>query len=160
MKAVIVRAFGPIESAKVGDWPDPVARPGEVLVDVEAVETNYPDVLVIEGRYQFKPSLPFIPGKAAAGRIAALGKGVSGLAVGQRVAVQMEGGAYASKACVPAVYCYPVPDAISLVDAAALVLTYQTAWWALTDRAQMQAGESVLVLGAGGGMGVALAVER
>src|SRR6185295_19439953 len=115
MKAVVVRAFGPVETARVEDYPDPGARPGEVLVDIEAVETNYPDVLVIEGRYQFKPQLPFIPGKAAAGRIAALGEGVRGLAVGQRVAVQMEGGAYASKACVPAIYCYPVPDSINLV---------------------------------------------
>ncbi len=155
MKAVVVRAFGPVDTAKVEELPDPAPGAGDVLVDVEAVETNYPDVLVIEGRYQVKPPLPFVPGKAAAGRVVALGDGVRGLEVGQRVAVQMEYGAYASKVRVPADFCYPVPQSITLVDAAALVLTYQTAWWAFTDRAHMTAGESVLVLGAGGGMGVA-----
>ena len=155
MKAVLVRAFGSIDAAKLEEFLDPVAKPGDVVIDVEAVETNYPDVLVIEGRYQFKPQLPFIPGKAAAGRIGALGEGVKGLAVGQRVAVQMENGAYASKVCVPERFCYPIPDGISAVHAAALVLAYQTAWWAFTDRAQLVPGESVLVLGAGGGVGVA-----
>ena len=113
MKAVVVRAFGPIEAAKLEEFPDPVAKAGEVLVDVEAVETNYPDVLVIEGRYQFKPQLPFVPGKAAAGRVAALGEGVRSVAIGQRVAVQMEDGAYASKVCVPECFCYPVPEGVS-----------------------------------------------
>jgi NADPH:quinone reductase len=155
MKAVVVRAFGPIESANVEELPDPVVGPSEVLVEVEAIDANYPDVLVIEGRYQTKPPLPFVPGKAAAGRVARIGDGVRGLEAGQRVAVQMEYGAYASKVSVPAALCYAVPDGVSLADAAALMLTYQTAWWALTDRAQLQAGESVLVLGAGGGVGVA-----
>ena len=155
MKAVLVRQFGSIENARVEEIPDPVPGPGQVLIDVEAAETNYPDLLVIEGRYQVKPPLPFVPGKAAAGRVAALGAGVDGLRVGQRVAAQVEYGAYASKLCAPARSCYPIPDSINAVDAAALVLTYQTAWWALTDRARLEPGQSVLVLGAGGGVGVA-----
>ena len=155
MKAVLVRQFGPIENARVEEWPDPAPGDGEVVIDVEAVDTNYPDLLVIEGRYQVKPPLPFTPGKAAAGRIAVLGAGVTGLRVGERVAAQIEYGAYASKLRVSAGCCYPIPDSIGMTDAAALILAYQTAWWGLTDRARLEPGESVLVLGAGGGVGVA-----
>jgi NADPH:quinone reductase len=155
VKAVLVRQFGPVESARVEDCPDPLPGEREVLIDVEAADTNYPDLLVIEGRYQVKPPLPFVPGKAAAGRVAALGAGVVGFHLGQRVAAQVEYGAYAGKLSAPAGCCYPIPDSIKTVDAAALVLTYQTAWWALTDRAALEPGESVLVLGAGGGVGVA-----
>src|SRR4051812_15920513 len=102
MKAGVGRAFGPIDTASIEELPDPVAGPGEALVDIEAIDTNSPDVLVIEGRYQVKPPLPFVPGKAAAGRVARIGEGVRGLEPGQRVAVQMEYGAYASKVSVPA----------------------------------------------------------
>ena len=155
MKAVLVREFGPVERALVTDYPDPVPGPGEVLIDVEAAETNYPDLLVIEGRYQVKPPLPFVPGKAAAGRVAALGEGVAGLRVGARVAAQVEYGAYAEKLCAPAGCCYPIPNSITAVNAASLVLAYQTAWWAFNDRFPLTPGESVLVLGAGGGVGLA-----
>jgi NADPH2:quinone reductase len=155
VKAVLVREFGSLDAARVEEFPDPSPGAGEVVLDVEAIDVNYPDILVIEGRYQFKPPLPFIPGKAAAGRVAALGAGVDGLRVGARVAAQIEYGAYTTKLRVPARNCYPVPDEIGLVEAAALILTYQTAWFALTDRARLEAGESVLVLGAGGGVGVA-----
>ena len=122
MKAVLVRQFGPIESARVEECPDPAPGDGEVVIDVEAVDVNYPDVLVIEGRYQVKPPLPFTPGKAAAGRIAALGADVTGLRVGDRVAAQIEYGAYASKLRVSAGCCYPIPDSIGMIDAAALIL--------------------------------------
>jgi NADPH:quinone reductase len=155
VKAVRVRQFGPIEHARVEDCPDPSPTAGEVVIDVEAIDVNYPDLLVIEGRYQVKPPLPFTPGKAAAGRIAALGASVTGLRVGERVAVQIEYGAYASKLRVSAGCCYPIPDLIDSIDAASLILAYQTAWWGLTDRARLEPGESVLVLGAGGGVGVA-----
>jgi NADPH:quinone reductase len=155
MKAVLVRAYGPFEAARLEECPDPVPGSGEVVVDVEAIDVNYPDILVIAGLYQFKPPLPFTPGKAAAGRIAALGPGVDGLRVGERVAAQIEYGTYTTKLRVPACNCYPIPDEIDVVEAAALMLAYQTAWFAFTDRAQMKAGESVLVLGAGGGVGVA-----
>jgi NADPH2:quinone reductase len=155
MKAVVVSEIGAPGGVAYADFPDPVPRKGEVLIDVEAIETNYPDMLVVEGLYQVRPPTPFVPGKGAAGRIAALGPGVMGLQVGQRVAAQVEYGAYAEKLCAPAAVCYPVPDTISSVEAAAAILTYQTAWFALKDRANMAPGDSVLVLGAAGGVGVA-----
>lgn len=155
MKAVLVRAYGPFEAVRVEECPDPVPGPGEAIVDVEAIDVNYPDILAIAGLYQFKPPLPFTPGKAAAGRIAALGPGVDVLEIGQRVATQIEYGTYTTRLRVPACNCYPIPDAIDTVEAAALVLAYQTSWFALTERARICPGESVLVLGASGGVGVA-----
>ena len=155
MKAVLVRDFGPFEHVSVSDVEDPLPAAGEVVVDVIAAEANYPDILVIEGKYQIKPPLPFSPGKAAAGRIAALGAGVEGLAVGDAVAVQVEYGAYAEKVRVRAESCFRMPDGMPFDKAAALGLVYQTAWFALKERAGFKPGESVLVLGASGGIGVA-----
>lgn len=155
MKAVQVKAFGPIDQAMVAKIADPVARDGEVLIAVEVAEANYPDLLMMEGRYQVKPPLPFTPGKGAAGRIIGLGAGVTDLKIGQRVAAQLEYGAFAEKISVRRSLVYPVPDGVDMHSACAGVLTYQTAWFALTDRATMQPGESVFVLGAGGGVGIA-----
>jgi len=155
MKAVVVRSFGPFADARVEEMPDPTPGAGEVLVAVEAAEANYPDLLMMEGRYQVKPALPFIPGKGCAGRVIGLGAGVVDLQIGQMVAVQLENGSYASKICARRDLCYPVPDGIDAATAAAALLTYQTAWFALTDRAMLKPGEIVMVLGAGGGVGVA-----
>jgi NADPH2:quinone reductase len=155
MQAVVVRRFGSFHEARIEAVEDPGPGPGEVVVAVEVAEANYPDLLMMEGRYQVKPALPFVPGKGAAGRVAALGDGVTGLGIGDRVALQVEHGAYAEKVVVPRNWCYPVPDGVHLHDAAASVLTYQTAWFALTDRAGLEPGQSVLVLGAGGGVGIA-----
>ncbi len=155
MKAVWVRDFAPLDRIGVEEVPDPVPGPGEVLVEVVAAEANYPDILVIEGNYQIKPPLPFSPGKAAAGRVAALGQGVAGLSVGDPVAVQVEYGAYAEKLVAPARNCFRMPEGMSFAKAAALGLVYQTAWFALCDRAAMKQGDTVLVLGASGGIGVA-----
>ncbi len=155
MKAVLVEAFGPIENARVRTAADPVPRKGEVCIAVKAIETNYPDILVIEGAYQFKPPLPFSPGKAAAGVIEAVGEGVTNFKVGDRVSVEVEYGAYAEKLTAPAINCFPVPDDISFKHAAALSLTYQTSHFALLERCGMQPGETVLVLGASGGVGLA-----
>lgn len=155
MKAVLVTEHTDFERVGVAEVPDPVPGPGEVVVDVAAAEANYPDILVIEGSYQIRPPLPFSPGKAAAGRVAALGPGVAGLAVGDRVAVQVEYGAYAEKLRAPAASCFPVPDGLELDEAAALGLVYQTAHFALAERAGLRPGETVLVLGASGGIGVA-----
>lgn len=155
VKAVVVHAFGPPESAGVEIVADPVPGPGEVLVAVEASETNYPDILVMEGRYQVKPPLPFSPGKNAAGRVAALGEGTRSFAIGDRVAVQVEYGAYAELISAPASACFPIPETVGTLDAAALGLTYQTIWFALKRRASFKPPESVLVLGAAGGLGVA-----
>ncbi len=155
MKAVVVRAFGPIDQAVLEEVPDPVPGPGEVLVAVHAAEANYPDILVMEGAYQIKPPLPFSPGKAAAGVVEAVGDGVTGFKPGDRVAAQVEYGAYAEKLIAPAATCYPMPDGLPFDKAAALGLAYQTAHFALIDRAGLQPGDRVLVLGASGGVGVA-----
>ena len=155
MKAVVVTAPMEFERVFVAEIPDPAPGRGEVVIDVAAVDTNYPDFLVIEGKYQFRPPPPFSPGKAAAGRIAALGAGVGGFAIGDHVAVQVEYGAYAEKLCAPAAQCFPIPDGVDFETAAALGLTYQTAHFALAERARLQAGESVLVLGGSGGIGTA-----
>jgi NADPH2:quinone reductase len=115
MRAVTVRAFGPIETVRVEEMPEPQPGPGEVLIGVEAADTNYPDILVIEGRYQFKPPLPFAPGKAAAGRVLALGPEVTSLKTRDRVLAQVEYGAYAERLCAPAAACTIIPNAISSV---------------------------------------------
>lgn len=155
MKAVVVREFAPFEQADYCSVDDPVPGVGEVVVDVVAAEANYPDILVMEGRYQVKPPLPFSPGKAASGRICATGEGVVGLKVGDCVAVQVEYGAYAEKLRTTADTCFPMPAGMPFEVAAALGLVYQTSYFALVERAGFSAGESVLVLGASGGIGSA-----
>jgi NADPH2:quinone reductase len=155
MKAVMIRAFGPIESAGIEELPDPVPGLDEAVIDVVAADTNYPDLLVIEGKYQFKPPFPFSPGKAAAGIVSAIGPRVHNVSVGDRVLAEVECGAYAEKLKARADSCIKLPDQLEFAKAAALSLTYQTAYFALKDRANFRAGEIVLVLGATGGIGVA-----
>ena len=155
MKAVVVKEFAPFEQAAYTDAADPAPGRGEVVVEVRAAEANYPDLLVMEGRYQVKPPLPFSPGKAAAGVVAALGEGVDGLSLGDRVAVQVEYGAYAERLVARAESCFAMPDAMAFETAAALGLAYQTALFALVERGGFQPGETVLVLGASGGVGSA-----
>lgn len=155
MKAVIVREFTPFDQAAYGDLPDPVPGEGEVVVDLKAAEANFPDILYIEGKYQNRPPFPFSPGLAGAGRVSALGSGAEGLEVGQRVMVLPSHGTYAEKLALPAGYCFPMPDEMPFDVAAAFGLVYQTAWFALADRASFKPGETVLVLGATGGIGMA-----
>ena len=155
MKAVVVSEFAPFDQIGVGELPDPKPGKGEVIIDVKAAEVNYPDILVISGQYQFKPPRPFSPGKAAAGLVAAVGEGVTDFSVGDRVSVQVEYGAYAQKVRAPAVNVFHMPDSVDFVKGAALGLVYQTAHFALVERARMQKGDNVLVLGASGGIGVA-----
>lgn len=155
MKAVVVRAFAPFDQVEFGELPDPIPGPGQAVIDVKAADVNYPDLLVIAGEYQFKPMLPFSPGKAAAGVVSAIGPGVANIRVGDRVSVQVEYGAYAQKLLAPAVNIYPLPADIDFVSAAALGLTYQTAHFALVERARIQPDDNVLVLGASGGIGYA-----
>ncbi len=155
MKAAIVKAFGPIDEITIEERPDPIPGPGEVVVEVAAAEVNYPDLLVVEGKYQIKPPLPFSPGKGAAGRVVRLGARVDGVALGERVAVQVEYGAYAEQVLARAESCFPIPGPIDFATAAALGLAYQTAYFALKDRARLATGETVLVLGAAGAVGIA-----
>lgn len=155
MKALIVKEFTDFDKAEVGELPDPVAAPGEVVVDIKASEANYPDILYIEGKYQRKPPFPFSPGLAGGGVISAVGEGVDAGLIGQRVLAMPYNGTHAEKVALPAGWCFPMPDKMPFDVAAAFGLVYQTAWFALTDKARMQAGETVLVLGATGGIGMA-----
>lgn len=155
MKALVVKEHGPIDHLLLEDAPDPLPGPGEVLVDVHATSINFPDLLVIGGTYQNLPARPFSPGKDMAGVVAAVGAGVTSCKPGDRVAAQNEYGAYAQRCVVPQMNCYPMPSGMSFADAAAMGLTYATAHFALVERAQYRQGETVLVNGAAGGVGIA-----
>ena len=155
MKAVLVRQFGPIEDARIEELPSLTPGDGQVVVDLHAAEVNFPDILVMEGSYQIKPPLPFSPGKAGAGIISKVGTGVTKLSVGDKVAVQVEYGAYAQQICPSADNCFKMPAIMPFDVAAALSLVYQTAHFALVERANIQPGDRVLVLGASGGVGSA-----
>ena len=154
MRAVVVREFGR-GGHGIEDLADVPPGPGEVAVDVEAAGVNFPDLLVVEGRYQALPDLPFVPGKELAGRVVAVGEGVSAQMLGQRVMATVESGAFADRAVLPAVQCVPVPAGIAADEAAALGLAYLTAYFALIDRAGFVAGDRVLVTGATGAVGTA-----
>ncbi len=158
MRAVRCHELSGPESLRVDEVHDPVASRGEVLVDVKAAGVNFPDVLLTYGKYQFKPSPPFVPGGEVAGAVSAIGEGVTSLAVGDRVAATMIHGGYAEKVVCPAEAAVKLPDAVSFEVGAATLLTYATTYHALVDRAALRSGESLLVLGAAGGVGTA-AVE-
>lgn len=155
MQALIVKEHGPLENLLLEDAPDPVPGPGEVLVDVHAASVNFPDLLVIGGTYQILPKRPFSPGKDMAGVVAAVGAGVTTCKPGDRVAAQNEYGAYAQKCVVKQETCYPMPVAMSYADAAAMGIAYPTAHFALVERGRYQPGETVLINGAAGGVGIA-----
>jgi NADPH2:quinone reductase len=155
MRAVVVREFGPVDSARLGELPKPVPRDNEVLVEVRATAANYVDLLVIAGTYQFLPERPFAPGKLPAGVVSAVGDAVTRFKPGDRVLTMAEHGGYGEFVAVPETQCYRLPDSLSFVDAAAMSLVYDTSWFALRDRARLRAGETVLVLGASGGVGLA-----
>lgn len=155
MKAVVVREFAPIEAARRENIDAAAPGPGEVAIDMRAAEVNFPDILVIEGKYQVKPPLPFSPGKAGAGVVAATGEGVTSISVGDHIAVQAEYGTYSEWLIAKADTCYPMPDGMPFEIAAALGLVYQTSHFALIERGGFQADETVLVLGASGGIGTA-----
>jgi NADPH2:quinone reductase len=161
MKAATVEAFGGPEAVALRDWPDPVPATGQAVIAVEVAEVNYPDLLVVAGTYQVVPPLPFIPGKTAVGRVLAYGPGASGPPVGTRVIAAMERGAFCERATATAAVLAPVPDAVGAEQAAALGLAAQTAHFALAERARLAEGESVLVLGGSGAVGVAaIAIAR
>src|SRR5262245_10318481 len=140
------------------DVPDPTPAAGQVVIDVKAAGVNFPDILITKGQYQFKPVPPFSPGAEAAGVVSAVGPGVTSLAVGDRVAATILYGAYAEKVLAPELAVVKLPDAVGFEVGAATLLTYATTMHALVDRAAIRAGETLLVLGASGGVGVA-AVE-
>ena len=155
MRALICSELGPPSKLTIGEMPDPEAGPGQVVVDVASAGLNFPDTLIIEGRYQFQPELPFSPGGEAAGVVSDVGEGVSNVAVGDRVIALAPYGAFAEKWAVGASGVIPVPDALDMVAAAGFGLTYGTSYHALKQRARLRSGETLLVLGAAGGVGSA-----
>ncbi|HET6795033.1 MAG TPA: NADPH:quinone oxidoreductase family protein [Acidimicrobiales bacterium] len=156
--AAMCKEFGPPESLVVEEVPDPVAKGAGVVVDVHAAGVNFPDFLIIKNEYQFKPPLPFAPGGEVAGVVSAVGPDASGVSVGDRVMAVPGFGGFAEKIAVPATSLIPVPEGMDMVTAAGFVMTYGTSYHALVDRAAIQPGESLLVLGAAGGVGLS-AVE-
>jgi NADPH2:quinone reductase len=153
MRAIVVDEFGPPERLRVAEAPMPVPGPGEVVVETHAAPVNYVDMLVVGGTYQFQPPRPFIPGKGPAGVVAALGPDVTTLRVGDRVLAMAETGGYAEAVALGAEQCHLLPARMSFVEAASLSLVYDTSWVALRGRARLVPGETVLVLGASGGVG-------
>ena len=135
------------------ELPTPQPGPGEVLIEIKAASLNFPDLLIVQNKYQMKPELPFVPGSEYAGIVQAIGAGVSHLKLGQHVACLSGTGGFGTHTLAPAALCMPLPDAFSFVDAAAFIMIYATSHHALVDRAQLKAGETVLVLGAAGGVG-------
>lgn len=158
MRAVVCKSFGPPESLVVEEVPNPVAGPDAVIVDVAACSVTFPDVLMIQDLYQYKPGLPFTPGSEVSGTISALGADVNGLSIGDRVLVSTGSGGMAEQVAVPATAVVKLPDEVDLIEAPGFLYAYGTSHHALKDRAALQPGETLVVLGAAGGVGLA-AVE-
>lgn len=135
------------------EMPTPTPAAGEVLIEIKAASLNFPDLLIVQNKYQFKPTPPFVPGSEYAGVVAAVGAGVTHLKQGQSVACLSGTGGFGTHTIAPANLCMPLPQDFSFVDAAAFIMIYATSHHALIDRAQLRAGETVLVLGAAGGVG-------
>ena len=155
MKAVMCQAHGLPDSLVYTDVADPVAGKGQVVVDMKAAGVNFPDVLIIQNKYQAKPPLPFSPGSELAGIVSSIGEGVSNVKVGDSVIALCGWGAFAQKVVAPATGLIPMPAGLDFDTAASFTLTYGTSYHAIKDRAQLKAGETILVLGAAGGVGLA-----
>ena len=158
MRALLSKAPGGPETLALDTLPDPVAGRGQVVVAVKACAINYPDVLIIEDKYQFRPERPFAPGGEISGVVESIGEGVTEWAVGDRVLGTIGHGGLVEKVAVDAARLYPLPEGRSFAEGAALLLTYATSIHALVDRGHLKAGQTLLVLGAAGGVGLA-AVE-
>jgi NADPH2:quinone reductase len=155
MQALVMHTLGEPEELQLISKADPQPGPGEVGIDVAAIGCNFADILICRGKYQLKPALPFSPGSEVAGRVRALGAGVTGLRVGQGVAAQLPFGGYASQVIADERRVQVVPEGMSLIDACALGIAYQTAYLALGDRARLEADVVLLVHAAAGGVGLA-----
>ena len=155
MRAILVKEHGSPEDMILEDLPTPKPGPGEVLIDIHAIGLNFSDLLVINGQYQSLPPLPFVPGKEVAGLVAAVGEGVSHRKPGDRVMARLNYGGYAEQTIAQELNCFVFPESMSFSQAAAMGTVYQTAHFALIERAQYAPGETVLVTGASGGVGLA-----
>jgi NADPH2:quinone reductase len=154
MKALVCKEYGPPEKLVIEDYPDPIPAEGEVLVDIKAAGINFPDVLLIAGTYQVKVPPPFVPGNEAAGIVEAVGEGVAGVKPGDRVIITPKAGGFAEKCVLPEKLCLPLPDGMSYEQGAGFTITYATSYHAYRQCTQLKAGETVLVLGAAGGVGI------
>ncbi|MFJ2984266.1 MULTISPECIES: NADPH:quinone oxidoreductase family protein [unclassified Pseudomonas] len=158
MKAVLCKTLGPARDLVLEEVASPTPKKNEVLLDVQAAGVNFPDTLIIEGKYQFQPPLPFSPGGEAAGLVSAVGERAGAFRVGDRVMALTGWGAFAEQVAVPFYNVMPIPETMDFTTAAAFGMTYGTSMHALRQRGQLQPGETLLVLGASGGVGLA-AVE-
>lgn len=154
MKALQVTEFAPFAQHKVVEVETPAIKPGHVRIAIKAAGVNFPDILMVQGQYQIKPPFPFIAGAECAGIITEIGEGVTHLKAGQRVAALPGIGCFAEEAVVPAEICVPISDKMSFEEAAGFVMVYATSYHALKDRADLKPGETLLVLGAAGGVGL------
>jgi NADPH:quinone reductase len=155
MKALVCKAWGPPETLSLEDKTDPVAGPGQVVIRVHAAGVNFPDALIIQNKYQFTPTLPFIPGSECAGVVESVGEGVKRVRAGDRVIALTGSGAFAEKLPASEEALTALPEDVDFITGSAFLLTYGTAYHALADRAALKQGETLLVLGAAGGVGVA-----
>ena len=156
MKALVCEQYGPVEDLKYRDFPDPEPAPGEILVAVKAIGVNFPDGLLVEGKYQARPECPFAPGSEISGEVVGLGEGVIDFAVGDRVlALTTNFGAYAEQITLPSSAAYKMPASMDYETGAALLAASGTAHHGLRQRGRLQAGETLVVLGAAGGTGIA-----
>lgn len=155
MKAIVARDFGPIDQLAYADWPEPEASGDTVVIEAEAIGVNFPDGLLVQGLYQMKPQVPFVPGMEVAGRAVAVGPDVKTVKVGDRVAALSTIGSYAEKVGAPESAVMKLPDGMSAADACALICGYGTSHHALKQRGQLKPGETLCVLGASGATGVA-----
>jgi NADPH2:quinone reductase len=154
MKAIVCNQFGIPSTLSYQEVPNPSPQKGELLISVKACSVNFPDTLIIQGKYQFKPQFPFSPGSDVAGIIEAIGEEVKGFKIGDEVVGFIPFGGFAEKATIAAKDCFPKPKGMSMVNASAFLLAYGTSYHALKDRAKLQEGETILVLGASGGVGI------
>lgn len=154
MRALVCNRYGPPESLLIEEHDDPVPGDGQILVDIRAAGINFPDVLVIAGKYQVKTPTPFVPGNEAAGVVSAVGSGVTQFAVGDKVIINTLGGAFAEKCVADVHMSAPLPDDLNFEQGAGFSVTYGTSYHALKQSANLRPGETVLVLGAAGGVGI------
>jgi NADPH2:quinone reductase len=154
MKAIVCSKFGTPDTLKYQEIKIPNPKEGEILITVKACSVNFPDTLIIQGKYQFKPEFPFSPGCDVAGIIEKVGENVKHFKVGDAIVGFIPFGGFAEKAIVKAIDCFPKPRGMSMVNASAFLLAYGTSYHALKDRANLQKGETILILGASGGVGL------
>jgi NADPH2:quinone reductase len=155
MRALVCKEFGPTENLTLEEVDAPTPGKGEILLDIKATGVNFPDVLTVQGKYQFKPELPFIPGAEVAGVVTAVGEGVTSRKVGDNVIATTQIGAFAEQCVANEFASFGMGNSMSFEQAAGFAITYGTSYYALKQQAKIQPGETLLVLGAAGGVGIA-----